>query len=255
MAENNDPDDKGPELPRALEVMWGRSPHRTRRPAQALSLERIVAAAIEIADREGLQSLSMARLAERLGCAPMSLYRHVAGKGELQAFMLDAAPGPPPPFHTAPPDWRAALTRWSEELLAVYHRHPWILQVAQGPPLDPGQLAWLEAGLRTLGGTPLTPADKLTAVLTVLHYVRGVAQLSTTIAPPGATEGEGPRQPYGELLAHLLDAARFPALVEVVEAGVFGEAPDGSPDTTFGAGLDRILDGVEVQIAGRAAAP
>ena len=69
-----------------------------------LSLERIVSAAIAIADTEGLSALSMARLADRLGSAPMSLYRHVASKEELYDFMIDAAAG--------------ELVRYGEERLA-----------------------------------------------------------------------------------------------------------------------------------------
>ncbi|MDT5111952.1 MAG: hypothetical protein QOE20_3842, partial [Mycobacterium sp.] len=68
-------------IPRALELLWqGPSPSRR---AGGLSRERIVAAAIELADADGLGALSMARLAERLGCGTMSLYRHVANKDEL----------------------------------------------------------------------------------------------------------------------------------------------------------------------------
>lgn len=237
----------GSDLPRTLEVLWGLSPRRARRPAQALSLERIVATSIDIADGEGLQALSMARLAERLGCATMSLYRHVTNKDELQAFMLDAAPGPPPRFDIAPADWRTALSGWAVDLLAVYHRHPWILHVAQGPPLDPGQLAWLDAGLRTLGGTPLTPHDKMSAVMTVLYYVRGMAQLSVTL-PADTAEGQHQAWQYGEMLARLVDAERFPALAELIDAGVFAERPDEESDVGFRAGLDLILDGVDVLV-------
>ena len=57
-----------------------------------LTRERIVAAAIDLADADGLGALSMARLAERLGCGTMSLYRHVANKDELVVFMLSRRP-------------------------------------------------------------------------------------------------------------------------------------------------------------------
>ena len=126
----------------------------------ALSLERIVAAAIEIADAEGLAGLSMARLAERLGCATMSLYRHVASKDELQVLMMDAAPGSAADLG-APPTGASELERWARELRAVYLRHPWVLQIAGSrPPLEPGQLAWLDCGLRTLRDTRLGPARR-----------------------------------------------------------------------------------------------
>jgi AcrR family transcriptional regulator len=239
----------GGELPRTLEILWGRSQRPTRAPAQTLSRERIVAAAIAIADGEGLAALSMAHLAERLGSATMSLYRHVANKDELHAFMLDAAPGPPPRFDLAPAGWRAALARWAVELLGVYLRHPWILQLGVRPPLDPGQLAWMDAGLRTLGATPLVPRDKLSVIVLVMHYVRGAAQLAAN-AP-----ADDPAPQYGELLARLVDAERFPALAELVDAGVFEGQPDEEPDEDFRSGLDRILDGVETLIRHPAAEP
>ncbi|WP_405140807.1 TetR/AcrR family transcriptional regulator [Sphaerisporangium sp. NBC_01403] len=250
MSENS-----GSRLPHALEFLWGRSERRTTGRAQALSLERIVAAAISIADGEGLAALSMARLAERLGCATMSLYRHVANKDELQTFMLDAAPGKPPEIELAPCDWRAELARWATELLAVYHRHPWILQVAVGPPLDPGQLAWVDAGLRALGGTALGPRDRFSVILLVMHYVRGEAQISANLlrGNPDAEALDLARR-YGELLALLVDARRFPALAEAVGAGVFAEqaGEDAGADFTFG--LERILDGVEMLVRERAVA-
>lgn len=83
-----------------------------------------MAEAVGFADSGGLAKLSMARLAERLGCATMSLYRHVATKDDLLVLMLDTAYGEPP-FPEAPVDnWRAGLELWTTQLLAVYQRHP-----------------------------------------------------------------------------------------------------------------------------------
>ena len=175
-------------LPRVLEILWRDTPPARR--ARGLSRERIVAAAIELVDADGLSALSMARLAERLGCGTMSLYRHVANKDELVTFMLSTAPDPPP-TPADPADWRGALTDWADGLWDVYHRHPWVLQTASaGPPADPGQLAWLDAGLAALGGTGLAERDKLAAVMAVLHYVRGAAALDIE-----AGRVEGPTTP------------------------------------------------------------
>ena len=93
------------EIPRALEVLWREGAPRRREAG--LTRERIVAAAIDIADADGIAGLSMARLAEQLGCGTMSLYRHVANKDELVVFMLSAASDPPPPANDR--DWRRAL--------------------------------------------------------------------------------------------------------------------------------------------------
>jgi AcrR family transcriptional regulator len=192
------------DIPRTLKVLWGLEERRTRGPQPALSLERIVAAAIEIADRDGLPALSMARLAERLGSAPMSLYRHVAGKDELLVFMQDAAPGEPPEL---PAGWRAGLDAWARALQAVYYRHPWILQASAGrPPLEPGQLAWLDRGLSAFDGTPLSSRERLQAVMATLYYVRGEAQIFAVLlagdsdmsdVPGGASRSLGPVESAG----------------------------------------------------------
>ena len=225
-------------LPRALEILW-RDPQPTRR-SRGLSRERIVAAAIELVEAEGLSALSMARLAERLGCGTMSLYRHVANKDELVTFMLSTAPDPPPmPADSS--SWRDALSDWAIGLWDIYHRHPWILQTAAaGPPADPGQLAWLDAGLSALGSTGLSERDKLAAVMAVLHYVRGAAALDIE-----AAHVDGPD--YPALLRQVLDADRFPALAAAVAAGVFDDADDDHL-AEFSAGLSQLLDGIAVKV-------
>ena len=225
-------------LPRVLEILW-QEPSTSRR-SRGLSRERIVTAAVELADADGLGALSMARLAERLGCGTMSLYRHVATKDELVMFMLSTAPGPPP-APSDPADWRGGLTDWAAGLWDIYHRHPWILTAAAaGPPADPGQLAWLNAGLAALGGTILSERDKLAAVMAVLHFVRGAAALNIE-----AGQVEGPE--YPALLRRFVDAARFPALAAALEAGVF-DAADDDHLTDFHSGLRQLLDGVAARI-------
>jgi len=225
-------------IPRALELLW-RAPSPTRR-ASGLTRERIVAAAIALADADGLGALSMARLADRLGCGTMSLYRHIANKNELVVFMLSEAPTPPPAASDST-NWRDALSNWASGLWDVYHRHPWVLQTASvGPPADPGQLAWLDAGFATMAGTPLSERDKLAAVMAVLHFVRGAAALSVEL-------GGVDHDHYPSLLRRLVDPARFPSLAAALEAGVFGVASD-DPLTEFRAGLGQLLDGIDTRI-------
>jgi AcrR family transcriptional regulator len=98
--------------PTTLDLLWG-SPQRPKRgPKPSLTLQRIVAEAIEHADAEGLASLSMQRLAERLGCAKMALYRYVPGKAELEALMLDAALGAAPDPAAAAPGADVDEEQW-----------------------------------------------------------------------------------------------------------------------------------------------
>jgi AcrR family transcriptional regulator len=225
-------------LPRVLEILWRDAPPARR--TSGLSRERIVAAAIELVEAEGLGALSMARLAERLGCGTMSLYRHVANKDELVTFMLSTAPEPPPK-PADPSDWRGALTDWAAGLWDIYHRHPWILQTAAaGPPADPGQLAWLDAGLAALGGTGLAERDKLAAVMALLHYVRGAAALDIEAVQTNLSN-------YPALLRRLLTADRFPALTAAVAAGVFDQEND-DPQAEFRSGLGQLLDGIAAKV-------
>ncbi|MEV0671094.1 TetR/AcrR family transcriptional regulator [Mycobacterium sp. NPDC050441] len=225
-------------LPRALRLLWQQDP--TPRRPRGLTREAIVEKAVELADADGLAALSMARLAERLGCGTMSLYRHVTNKDELVTFMLAAAPGPAP---SAPEgtDWAGALANWAQELWSVYHRHPWILQTASaGLPADPGQLAWLDAGLATLAGTGLTEREKVAAVVAVLIFTRGSAALS--IEARGVSDSE-----YPGLLRRLVEPSRFPALAAAVNAGAFDQA-DEDPLTEFRSGLDQLIGGIATKV-------
>jgi AcrR family transcriptional regulator len=228
------------EIPRTLRVRWGED--AAGRRTQALSLERIVASAIAIADADGIAALSMARLAERLGSAPMSLYRYVSNKDELLIFMTDAAPGPPPELPAG--DWRAALEAWAHALRGVYFAHPWILQVATGrPPLEPGQLAWLDRGLSCFASTTLNERDRVESVLTVLNYVRGEAQIAAILLRGATGEGADPigaQHEYGDLLARFVRPDRFPWLAAASAAGIF----DGGGPDSFAWGLSRVLDGI-----------
>lgn len=227
------------DMPRVLESLWSEPNAPTR--SRGLTRDRIVGAAIELADVDGLGALSMARLAERLGCGTMSLYRHVANKDELVVLMLSAAPGPPPALD--PANWSAALTDWAVALWQAYHRHPWILHTAAaGPPLDPGQLAWLDAGLGTLSATRLAEREKLAAVMAILHYVRGAAAIDIEA-------GRVDWPDYPDLLRRLLDPDRFPALAAALQDGVF-DRMDADPDSAFAdfrAGLGQLLDGIAVR--------
>lgn len=204
-----------------------------------LSRTRIVDAAIELADTDGLAGLSMARLADKLGCGTMSLYRHVATKDELQMLMTSVAVGAPPAV-AGRDDWQAAVSEWADGLWEVYHRHPWILAVtAAYPPVDPGQLAWLDAGLAALSSARLAEHHKVAAVMAVLHYTRGAAALDID-----ATRSK--QAPFTAQLHELVESERFPALSAAVRAGAFDG--DGDRMADFHSGLRQLLDGVRTRI-------
>src|SRR5258706_13518729 len=163
-------DDQGSTgLPASLEQAWGLRgrPHRGPRPG--LSLERIVAAAVRIADADGLAAVSMNRVAAELGTGTMSLYRYVAAKDELVTLMVDAAWGPAPWTQAsgAPgEDWRSGLSRWASGMQAFQPPHPRGLPVPiSGLCIRANWGSWVEPGLRGLCETRLHAAGKGSVVL------------------------------------------------------------------------------------------
>jgi AcrR family transcriptional regulator len=240
--------------PTALDLLWG-TPDRPRRgPRPSLSLERIVAEAISLADAEGLASLSMQRLAERLGCAKMALYRYVPGKSELVALMVDAALGDPPepsaqPTRTrqapAPGDqsWRAVLRLWATTIFARYRQHPWSIEATAGSrPTGPHEMAWMETALAALAGTGLTGPERLDAVALLNGHVRSLVQV--TPAGQHDLEAEMARQIGAALSSH---PDRYPQVL-----AAFSESPPpAGRNNALDFGIDRILDGLAALIVTR----
>ncbi|GAA3453480.1 TetR/AcrR family transcriptional regulator [Dactylosporangium matsuzakiense] len=138
-----------------------------------------------MADRDGLDAVSMKAMATHLGLSTMSLYRYLESKEELLSLMLHIAYGRP----DLPPaaDWRTGAEQWASALAARLHEHPWIVHVPMAePPLEPNPLAWTEAGLAALGDTGLPVADQLSALLVIDGFVRSHTALSLQIGAVGA---------------------------------------------------------------------
>jgi hypothetical protein len=184
----------------------------------------------------------------------MSLYRYVAAKDELVTLMVDAALGPPPDSLEQDVGWRAGLARWAWAALAIQRRHTWATRIPiSGPPATPNQIAWMDRGLRPLRDTGLTASEKASVLLLLSGYVRNTVILESGLAEAQQAAGSTLQEAmaaYGRLLARVVDPGRFPALREVVAAGVLSKADD--PDDEFIFGLERILDGIDALISTRA---
>jgi AcrR family transcriptional regulator len=238
----------GPPLPASIAAAWGLRERPSRGPKPGLSLERIVGAAVGVARAEGVEAVSMSRVAKELGSSPMSLYRYVAAKDELLALMVDAALGDTP----VPPErgtgWRAGLERWAWTYHDALRRHPWVLRVPiSGPPITPNQVRWLEQGLAALAETKLTEAQKLSVILLVSGYVRNEATVAADVA--AAAGGAEIMPAYAAALGRVVDPERFPALHTALQSEAF--ARDDDPDEEFVFGLERVLDGIEMLVSGR----
>jgi AcrR family transcriptional regulator len=237
------------DLPPGVAAAWGRRTRSGKGPRPGLSLSRIVDAALRVAASDGIGAVSMNRVATELGAATMALYRHVAAKHDLLALMVDAMYRTPPAPRGTGEGWRPALERWARAHLAILRRHAWLVRVPiGGPPLMPNQLAWFDRGLACLVDTTLAPAERISVLLLVSGFVRNAATLEADIGAAAAGSGGSAAEvgaAYTALLLRLIDAERFPALHDLVTAGVF--AGPATLDADFEFGLQRILDGVEVR--------
>lgn len=247
-------DDLPPGLPISLLAAWGRHEPAARGPKRSLSLEAIAAAAVAVADREGLAAVSMKRVADELGSKPMSLYRYIGSKEELLALMIDLAGGVPPP--PAPREtWRDGLERWARHYRDALHAHPWAVRVPiNGPPVTPNQLRWLEDALNSLRDVPLSGQEKLSVVLLVSGFVRNDASLEADIDEAAARAGVAVEHfmlGYGRLVARLTDPAEFPNVHAAVATGALDDDDDLSVEFEFG--LRRVLDGIALLVQERSA--
>ncbi|WP_307869235.1 TetR/AcrR family transcriptional regulator [Nocardiopsis sp. B62] len=223
---------------------------------QALSRERIVEVAIELADAEGLDSVSMRRVAKQLGAGTMSLYRHVSDKEELLREMIDSLHS----RHAYPDpgdlDWRGRMRLLARHDWRMYTAHPWLLTATAtlAPPAGPHMLASMEWALGALEPLRLTPGQAGRAIMTVTHYLQGSARLALADPAGGSGARESPGDGPGEAWRGRLggdDLSAFPRVAALVASAPDDGATRG--DDWVMTGLEMVLDGIAAQ-SGRAPA-
>lgn len=240
---------------RSMALLWpsaGRpADRRGPGPRQGLSVFQIVRAAIEIADAEGLTSLSMRRVAQRLGISTMSLYTYVPGKAELLDVMLDTVYADVV-SRVDGKDWRERLDRVARDNWELYQRHPWLLQVATGrPPLGPNVIAKYERELAALEGAGLGDVE-MDSVVTLLNgFVHGAARGAAEATALASQTGLSDEQWWAAIAPYLdrvFDADAYPLASRVGAAA--GDQHGSAYDFhhAFEFGLGRLLDGIEVLV-------
>lgn len=207
----------------------------SRRPP--LTPERILRAAIKLADRQGLDALSMRKLATALKVEAMSLYNHVANKDELLDGMVDQIIGEitlPAPGD----DWKSAMRARAVSALAVMIAHPWApMLVVSRINVGPNMLRYINATLGTLreAGLSWHVADR--AWNTIDNYIYGFAlqQQNFPVNPDDYPSAAAAYLP-------MLSAEHYPYMRELT-ARVADGSHDGTLDFAFG--LEVILEGLE----------
>jgi AcrR family transcriptional regulator len=223
-----------------MALLWGTKPAPARGRKPGMTVERITAAAIAIADADGLDAVSMRRVADSLGVGTMSLYRYLPGKTELYELMLDTVMGENGPPAPDPAGWRAGLTTFARQSLAGYRRHPWLLEASLSRGLmGPNQTAALDALLRIISGTGLTNGQMMAVIGLVVGYVQGQARAARAEQNSDTSDGQ-----FWETFAPLLDPHldAFPTLAAV------WRDEELSWEDEFEFGLARVLDGIEAYV-------
>lgn len=208
-----------------------------------LSRERIVRAAIRLADADGLDAVSLRKVAAALDVGPMRLYGYIATKEELLDLMVDAVHAE---IRPAGDGWRAVLYSLAEAIRHAAHQHEWLADLLGGrPQLGPNTLASGEAVAAGMAGVDL---DTLVpAIAAVNAYVIGAVRREITERRAERASGMDQRQwqvAFGPYLRRAFATGRFPTLATVVHEG-----PHLDADDTFRAGLDYVLDGIGARIS------
>ncbi|MEU4745480.1 TetR/AcrR family transcriptional regulator C-terminal domain-containing protein [Actinosynnema sp. NPDC023658] len=226
-------------------VVWERPEPPSRPTPGPLSRERIVRAAIRLADADGLEAVSLRKVAAVLDVGPMRLYGYIATKEELLDLMVDEVHGE---IRPAGESRREVLRSLAEATRQAAHRHQWFADLIGGrPQLGPNALARLEAVLTGLRGMDV---DAVVPVVSAVDsYVIGAVRREVAELRAERATGMDKRQwqvTFGPYLERTFATGRFPALAAVVRNGSHLDA-----DRTFRIGLDFLLDGIEAGVSQR----
>jgi len=221
-------------------------------PRETLTADRIVRAAIELLDEEGLDGLNMRSLAKRLGSAATAVYWHIKTKDDLVRLASDAI------WHEVElpdldaTDWRAAATAHAASIHAMLARHPWLVQAFGSHLLyGSGQAQHNDLSLAIYEKAGFAAADADRAAASVFTFVRGSAlgpaaqvSLNRRLSKNGADAD----QLMADAMTRATETAmQFPHLRERLGTRAATEYT-AAPDNTFAFGLQSLLDGFEAPL-------
>lgn len=242
---------------RTLQLLWRDPAAIPRRgPRQGLTVDEVVAAATALADAEGLDAVTMRRVAGQLGVVPMTLYTYVPGKAELLDLMLDAAYQAMPRASMAGLPWRERATGVARENRVLFESHPWAAAVTTSrPPLGPGLIAKYDHELHAFEGLGLDDIQMDAALTHLLSFVQAWARIAADARATRLGTGLDEEQWWavaGPVLRKVLDPAAYPLATRVGTAS--GTAQRGAYDAerAYRFGLQTILAGLAALISAAA---
>lgn len=238
-------------LETSLQLLWEGEPEAARGPKRSLRLEQIVAEAVEIADAEGLDAVSMRRLARELGVGTMSLYRYVPDKNVLLNLMINDVFALTNRSQVGiDKDWREALRERAYADRELYRRHFWLASINwTRPVIGPNLIDSMEHLLDGMTDLPLTDKEKTMLLSSLDAYVLGAVrqEIQSCVAAheAGLTDNEFwyTQLPY---LERAMESGRYPVMAQMDE-----DTWDGGWEQTFEMGIAFILDGIAAEVARR----
>jgi AcrR family transcriptional regulator len=240
----------GGNISRSLALMWGYDDKSgARGPKPRLTLEAIIDQAVAVADAEGLDALSMRRVASDLGVGTMSLYRYLPGKEELLDLMLERV-GALDEGADLGDDWREAMRAMGTGLWQLYTQHPWLPLVDQTRPLlGPNALRGFDLAVGSLSATGLSDQEKVGVIGIIDAFAQSAARSANAVAVAERLTGVSNEEFW---------KAQEPVLIAAMETGDYphvasldDDAFDMPGEAFYEFGLQRLLDGIEVLVDGR----
>ncbi|GAA2981448.1 TetR/AcrR family transcriptional regulator [Kitasatospora sp. NPDC057738] len=233
-----------------IPLPWNRPQRRREQPS--LSREQIVAEAFALLDSDGIDALSMRKLAARLNAGATSLYTHVANKEELLALVVDQVfgtlPQPEAEGSEDPKVWRAKIMECAESMRATIIRYPWMVSVIGDVGmiyLGPNWMRISESLLAVLDTAGFEMGDANDAMSAVMGYTIGTACVEASWVSSLARSGHDEQEWINRLLPTVIEATKeFPRLHRLYTTEVPGEVEAGR-DSSFARGVNVILDGIE----------
>jgi AcrR family transcriptional regulator len=230
--------------------VWAR-PRRPRREQPTLSREQIVAEAVRLLDAEGIDALSMRRLAARLGAVATSIYWHVANKDELVELVVDEVFGEIEVPAAEGAHWRRAITGCAHGLRAVILRHPWIgsLRGQVGLAyLGPNLIRLSEGLLTVFEAAGLPPAEAEQAMKAVTTYAIGGAGDEAAYLAAQARSGQSEQDWLEGLWSATQRAVQDHPRLLARYLAQRDAAPEEARTENFDYGLARLLDGIQTRL-------
>ncbi|MGW0516372.1 MULTISPECIES: TetR/AcrR family transcriptional regulator [unclassified Crossiella] len=234
-------------LPRA-DVVWTRIPvvvERVRRPS--LTVERMVDAAVRVADAEGVDAVSMRRLATELETGTTSLYRQLSGKEDLLELMVDSVYGECALPEQPSGDWRTDLSLVATEGRQLMLRHSWLVSVVGSrPPIGPNALRYMDFALAAARGATEDATEASGLVDAVSSMVLGGVVNEVAEREAQRRSGQDERQwretvqPY---IQQVVESGRYPEVTRRVL-----DAVDRTHEQQFELGLELLLNGIAARI-------